>query len=248
MAPSPAFLKLYGDLPRQGVGTDWCTREAIHRLPPLRKPPAILDLGCGSGRQTMVLAQHFRSPIEAVDHCQLFLDQMMDAAKASGVDEFIRPRCDNFRRLPDQPASYDLVWGEGVANLLGFATALRTWGALLRGRGIMVLSEPTWLSSRPSAQAEAFWRAAYPEMTDIPGNLETAKKNGMAVFDHFVLPKSAWWDEYLGPLSRQASALRQAGEDDPELGGLIDDALDRISLFERYGDSFGYVFYLMRPA
>jgi len=243
-----AFIKLHGDLPRQGVGADWCTREALKRLPPLRKPPAVIDLGCGPGRQTIVLAQHFRSPIQAVDKCQLFLTQMMEAAAAAGVDQFITPRQEDFSSLRDPIGNYDLIWSEGATQVLGMEQTLKLWAPLLRPRGVMVVSECTWLADPAPAPAQSFWSHAYPAMTDLAGNIAHAHKAGLAVFDHFTLPRSAWWDEYYAPLSRRVSALRDESQSDPALAGYLAAMQEEIALFQRWGDSYGYVFYLMRPA
>jgi len=241
-------LKLHGDLPRQGVGADWCTREALGRLPPLRKPPAIIDLGCGPGRQTIVLANHFRTPIDAVDICPLFLDQMMDSAKAAEVDQWIRPRRESFAKLPDAPASFDLVWSEGAAGVLGLQASLELWAPLLRKRGIMVISDCTWLTAAPPAEIKDVWDKAYPGMTDGAGVVASAEAAGLKVFDQFSLPRSAWWDEYYTPLTRRIAALRDDAATDPALAALIAATQAEIAGFERYGDCFGYAFYLMRLA
>jgi len=243
-----AFIKLHGDLPRQGVGADWCTREALKRLPPLRKPPTVIDLGCGPGRQTIVLAQHFRTPIQAVDNCKLFLEQMTEAAAAAGVAELITPRLTDFSDLSDPMGSFDLVWSEGSARVLGMERSLALWAPLLRARGVMAVSECTWLAEPPPEPARAFWSHAYPEMTDIAGNIAHARKAGLTVFDHFTLPRSAWWDEYYAPLSRRLAALRNEAESDPALAAYLAATQEEIALFQRWGDSYGYVFYLMRPA
>ncbi|HEX8823356.1 MAG TPA: class I SAM-dependent methyltransferase, partial [Archangium sp.] len=53
-----AFFLLHTDLPREGPGSDDCTREALRRLRPwLPASPRVLDLGCGPGKQTLVLAR-----------------------------------------------------------------------------------------------------------------------------------------------------------------------------------------------
>ena len=248
MALDPAFLKLHGDLPRQGVGADWCTREALGRLPPLRKPPAVIDLGCGPGRQTIVLANHFRSPIDAVDICPLFLEQMIDSAKAAEVDQWIKPRRESFAKLLDAPGSFDLVWSEGSIGVLGWQTSLRLWAPLLRKRGIMVVSDCTWLTAAPPVEITDFWAKAYPGMTDSTGIGAIAEANGLKVFDQFTLPRSAWWDEYYAPLSRRIAALRDDAATDPGLAAIIAATQAEIAAFERFGDCYGYVFYLMRLA
>ena len=52
-----AIALLHQGLPREGPGDDGCTREALRRLPELRPEAVVLDLGCGPGGQTLVLAK-----------------------------------------------------------------------------------------------------------------------------------------------------------------------------------------------
>jgi len=248
MLENPAFWKLHQDLPRQGVGADWCSREALGRLPPLRKPPTILDLGCGPGRQSIVLAKHFRTPVQAVDLCQPYLDQMMDAAQAVGVESLIQPRREDFTRLPDAPRSIDLIWSEGAAWVMGMGPSLECWAPLLRDRGVMVVSDCVWTTETPPAEAKAFWSRAYPGMTDAVGVMALARQAGLTVFDHFPLPASAWWDEYYGPLRRRIAALRAEAAADEALAAQLDAAEAEIALFEKQGDSYGYAMFLMRPS
>ena len=248
MQSDQAYMALYGDLPRQGVGTDWCTREAIRRLPPLRKPTAILDLGCGPGRQSIVLAKHFQSPVQAVDHCPLFLEYMKQAAAAAEVAELIRPRLEDFTHLPDPDASFDLIWSEGGAQVMGMQASLEAWKPLLRNRGVMVISDFSWLVENPPPEAQAFWSKAYPTMTDIEGNLAIAQRAGLRVFEHFLLPRAAWWDEYYAPLQRRIAVLKQEPSNDKALAAKLAEAEAEIALFQRWGSSYGYIFYLMRPA
>jgi serine/threonine-protein kinase HipA len=49
------FIEIYTDLPQQGPGTMKNTLKALAKLP-LPPAPHILDVGCGTGRQTLQLA------------------------------------------------------------------------------------------------------------------------------------------------------------------------------------------------
>ncbi len=69
-----ALLTLHAGLPQQGLGSDTTTAEAIRRLPALPQPLRILDIDCGSGRQTLVLAPLLRGHVTAIDVHRLFLD------------------------------------------------------------------------------------------------------------------------------------------------------------------------------
>jgi serine/threonine-protein kinase HipA len=250
-----AFFALHCDLPREGPGNDASTREAIRRLPPLGRTageqPRILDLGCGPGRQTLVLARELNLPVTAIDVHEPFLDRLRRAARAAGLDHLITARRAGMEALAFPPGSVDLIWAEGSIFVIGFATGLSLWRPILRDGGIIVASELTWLTTSPAAEAAAFWREGYPPMTTVEDNIASAAAIGMEVFDHFVLPRAAWWDDYLGPLEARVAALRQqAGPAGPlpELAAVLDEADREIDLVRRHGDSFGYVFYLMRKS
>ena len=243
-----ATCTLYEDLPRPGQGADSCTREAIRLLPPLRTPPAIIDLGCGRGHQAIVLASHFKTPIIAVDENQTALDEMLDAAQAAGVGDLVHPRLGSLTTLPDAPESFDLVWSENGVHALGMERALALWAPLLRNRGIMMVGDCSWLLPNPPEDAAAFWRQIYPSMTDVATVQALAHKAGLRIYDSYALPRSIWRNEYFEPLSRRIAKKRDEAQHNPRLDAAIRKAETEIQMFERWGDRFQYVFYLMRRA
>jgi ubiquinone/menaquinone biosynthesis C-methylase UbiE len=248
MPTEPATSTLYEDLPRPGQGVDTCTREAIRLLPPLRTPPAILDLGCCRGHQTIVLASHFKAPVIVVDENQTALDEMLDAARAAGVASWIHPRLGSLSTLPDTKESFDLVWSENGVRTLGMEQAVALWSPLLRKRGVLVVGDCSWLAPNPPAEAEAFWRQRYyPKMTDVATVHAIAQRAGLRIYDSYALPRSIWRSEYFEPLSRRIAKRRGDAATDPGLDAAIHQAETEIQMFERWGDRFQYIFYLMRP-
>ncbi len=254
-----ALFHVHSGLPREGPGSDDATREAIRRLRAAPLEPGescsgqtagprlkrVLDIGCGPGRQTLVLARELQVPIVAIDFHEPFLDQLRQSARAAGLDHLIRPLRAGMESLDHAPGSVDLIWTEGAIYILGFATGLSLWRPLLREGGMVVASEITWLTKDPPAEVKDFWQQGYPPMTDIAGNLAHAAAAGYEVFDHFVLPQQAWWDDYLTPLERRAAELRPAATD-AELLLALDETEREIDIVRRFGEHFSYVFYLLR--
>jgi SAM-dependent methyltransferase len=248
MPLDPATSKLYEDLPRPGQGVESCTREAIRLLPPLRTPPAIIDLGCGRGHQTIVLASHFKAPVVAVDESQTALDEMMDAARAAGVESLIQPRLGPLSALPDAQESFDLVWSENGVRSLGMEKAIALWSPLLRKRGVLVVGDCSWILPNPPAEAADFWHERYPEMTDIATVHAMANRAGLRVYDSYALPRSIWRNEYFEPLSRRIAKRRSNATINHGLDAAIHRAETEIQMFDRWGDRFQFMFYLLRRA
>ena len=241
-----ALFKLHCDIPREGPGSDAATLDAIRRLPELPSRPRVLDLGCGPGRQTLVLARELQTTVIAVDIHEPYLQRLRQAAADDGLDELVITRQGRMEALEDEPGTIDLIWAEGSIFIVGFAEGLRLWRPLLRDPGLLVVSEAAWLTNDPPAEAKAYWNAEYPAMTTVEGNIDLARQGGYEVFDHFVLPRSAWWDEYLTPLGRRIPQLRPQAATDSALAEILDGTEREMAICDQYADAVGYVFFLMR--
>lgn len=238
------MFRLFEGLPRQGPGSEAGTREALRRLPALPAAPRVLDLGCGSGGSTVILAAALRTKVIAIDIHQPFLNQLQMTARERGLEQLIETRCVDMAAPGVPRDSVDLLWSEGAIHLLGFADGLSRWRPLLAPRGLVAVSECSWLDAHPPAEVARFWREAYPAMGSIEDNVVRARSVGLDALDHFALPAQAWWDDYYAPLERRMAEL--APRADPPLAEVIAETRCEIDLFRRFSDTYGYVFYLMR--
>ena len=245
-AQMDALFLLHEGLPRQGPGSDVLTGEALARAIHLPPTPQVLDLGCGSGASTLVLAHHLTGPITAVDVHPPYLDQLRRAAAAAGLAERIRPLCADFTCLDEDMGTFDLVWSEGAAFIMGFAPAVTQWRPLVRPGGYLVVSDCMWLSSERAADADAYFAHAYPSMATPAENTRAAIRAGFTVVDTLALPQEAWWTSYYDPLKRRISSLRRGGNLDSAMAETIAESEHEMALFEAYSTQFGYVFHVLR--
>ena len=81
MGLSPFFYRIFESIPRQGPGCAGATKHVFSLIPPLPGDAKILDIGCGSGTQTLDLAGLAPGTITAVDNHQPFLDMLNAKAK-----------------------------------------------------------------------------------------------------------------------------------------------------------------------
>lgn len=245
MTPEEAFFSLYEGLPRQGPGSESSTHEALRRLGTLPKTPRVIDLGCGSGASTLLLARELASPVVAVDQHQPFLDALAANAEQEGLKSLIQVRRADFAQLEEPPCSYDLVWSEGAAYLIGFEQALTLWRPLLAPGGRVALTELTWFVQAPSDEPRAFWKKAYPGMTSSAGNCGSANRVGFRVLDTFTLPTDDWWNEYYRPLRRRIATFRANHTVPRTIEAILSETEREMDIVERYSTEFGYVFYLL---
>lgn len=61
------FFELFSGLPRQGPGDGASTERALALVPPLGSASRVLDIGCGTGAQTRVLARSTPAHITEID-------------------------------------------------------------------------------------------------------------------------------------------------------------------------------------
>ena len=237
-----AIFQLYEGLARLGPGSDESTRRALALLPSLLPNPVILDLGCGTGASSLVLARETGGRITAVDIHEPFLDELERRAAKAGLAGRITTRRQSIDALTDPPRSYDLIWSEGAIYQIGFERGLRLWRPLLSPGGCLCLTEATWLTPEPPAKAHAFWAEAYPAMAAAEENVERARAAGYDCLGYFPLPRSDWEREYYAPLEARMNGLRL----DPVFEEIIAETDREIELYREHGDSYGYVFYAFK--
>ena len=194
----PEFIyELFSDMPRQGPGSDEYTRKAYVSLTNLPLQPNILDVGCGSGMQTLELARISGGEITALDNCQLFLDDLGKRAKAEGLDNKIKTVNGSMFELPYARSTFDLIWSEGAVYIIGFEKGLREWKPLIKQGGYLVVSELSWFKPDAPDELHTYLEGEYPAIKNIAENMEIIRQADYDEVASFILPESGWWDNFI---------------------------------------------------
>ena len=249
MAPDRAtalFFELFSGLPRQGPGTAASTRRALGLVPDVGPATRVLDVGCGTGAQTLVLAESSPARIVAVDNHPPFIDALNRTARGLGLADRLEARVADMRRLDFADGSFDLIWCEGAIYNVGFEAGLRDWRRLLRAAGHVALTEACWRQPDPPPACAAFWRREYPAMRDTSALLGAVAACGYETVGHFPLPASAWWDDYYRPLQDNVTAFRKRHHDAPDAQALADQCQEEIDVWRAWSDFYGYEFLVLR--
>lgn len=240
------LVNLHEGLPRLGPGNATSTLRALNMCRGLPGAPDILDVGCGAGAQTLVLAAATRGRITATDLFGSFLAQLAKDAHAQGLGEHIRTVQADMNALPFDEDSFDLVWSEGAVYNMGFDNGLTKWRPLVRSRGCLVVSEASWFTGNPPEKLWEFWAAHYPGMRSVQANLEAAESLGWASIGHFHLPVEAWAIDYYGPLRERLPLFRAAHADDADAQAVADMTEYEMELMDSHSEHFGYEFHILK--
>gem|GEM_PF-6543286 len=65
------------------------TLKALSYVPELNETSTILDIGCGTGAQTITLAKNTKAQITAIDMLTQFLEKLMQKARENNLQDRI---------------------------------------------------------------------------------------------------------------------------------------------------------------
>ncbi len=198
------FMQVFSGLDRWGPGTQAATLKALAMVP--SAPKAILEIGCGPGMATMTLAEATTARILATDTDAGALDRLRDRVAGKGLGDRVEVRNMDMAQLSVPDETWDVIWAEGSAYIIGVERALRDWRPLLRPGGVLVFSEMVWRTDAPSDALRAYWASEYPAMTRVPDRLEQAKQAGYRVLGHFDMGREAM-DAYYRPLEARVAEM-----------------------------------------
>lgn len=235
------FFEIHDGLNYQAPGEPDSTSRAYRQLS-LPDSPRILDVGCGPGAQTLVLARVSEGQITGFDNYAPYLETLKGNADRFHLAHLISTREGDMRDMPFDDGSFDLIWCEGAAYIIGFERALREWRRLLAPRGGIALTELCWLKPKPPEEIAAFWREGYPAMRDVSANLLAIEECGYRPVGNFVLPERAWQNYYI-PLEKRIAQLLVKYGDSDEKTALIAGEKREIEMRKQYAEWYGYVFF-----
>jgi ubiquinone/menaquinone biosynthesis C-methylase UbiE len=236
---------MFEELPRQGPGLDESTVRACSCIPSPFRGKKILDIGCGSGMQTLTLAKYFPDcQITASDIHQPFLDELGKRAKTAGLDGRIVTRLASMDNLPFEEQSFDSIWAEGSAFIMGLPAALSYWKKFLKHGGFLVFSDCTWFTDSPSEECREFFGTICPEMPSESGTGEIVRSAGFTVISSFRLPDAGWWNYYYSPLTERIPHLKEKFTANREALDIIQGLEQEMEIHRKYSKEYGYCFFI----
>jgi SAM-dependent methyltransferase len=206
----------------------------------------IADIGCGTGASTLVLATELDAHITAVDFLPEFLARLDSTAGRIGVSNRITTLAASMDDLPFAEAALDAIWSEGAIYNLGFAAGVEAWRRYLKPKGILAVSELTWLTNRRPEELQAHWDREYPEVDTAAGKLAVLERLGFSPIGYFPLPEYCWLDNYYRPMQQRFPDFLMRHENCDAAREIVAAEENEITLYERHKDFVSYGYYLAR--
>ncbi len=228
---------------RQGPGSKAITLTALQLIPNSNDIKTVADLGCGTGGQTLTLAQHLNAQITAVDLFPEFLEEVNVRAQNEGVANQIGVLQKSIDDLPFKE-ELDLIWSEGAIYNLGFKNGIQLWKDYLKPGGYLAVSEITWITGSRPKEIQEFWTHAYPEISQAKDKIVDLEDNGYNLVGYFKLPPESWLKTYYEPLEKTIPAFLERHDHSELAQKVAQEYLDELSLYKKYSKYFSYGFYI----
>jgi len=237
---------MYSPLPRQGPGSPETTRRAFELLGQLPEQPKVLDIGCGTGAQTMELAKLTPGHIIGLDVFDWALDGLARKVEAAGLIGRVHTIQQSMDAMEFPEETFDLIWSEGALYIMGFENALKACRKLLKPGGYLAASEASWFRDDAPEELRDFWMAGYPDIKAVDDNLQLIADCGYEVLGHFHLPDSTWWDDYYTPMLKLLPGLRAKYADSTDALATLDENETEMEMHRKYSAFYGYEFFVCR--
>lgn len=240
------IIDFHQDALRLGPGSDEETERALSFIDNLNKDAKILDLGCGTGAQTMVLAEKTTARIVAVDLFPQFLGKLEEKIQGRNLETRIKIEKGSMLELPYHDQEFDVIWAEGSIYNMGFAKGLQEWKRLLKPGGYMAVSEISWLTATRPTEVEEYWTKNYAEIDTISNKIKVIEESGYLPVAHFVLPEDCWVENYYQPILERSEAFVQKYNYQEEVRAFIEAGRQEADVYARFKDYYSYVFYIIK--
>ena len=186
---------------------------------PIIENPRILDVGCGSGVPTIMIAEKFNGKITAVDTDAKSIDILREKVKGLNFSNRVTLSNSSFLDIKIENNQYDLILAEGLLNVVGFQKGFLKIIKLLKSKGFIIIHD---------------------EFQNQSEKIKFIENNGCKILDSFVLDEQIWWNDYYKCLEKVISSILNE-----ELLKLFKSDLQEIIMFKKNPFRYKSTYYII---
>ena len=238
------ICEYFSSIERQGPGSPEVTIKALSFIDKLTDESHIADIGCGTGGQTMLLAQHAPGHITGIDLFPAFIDLFNSNAVKLDLQDRVKGVVGSMDKLPFHNDELDLIWSEGAIYNIGFEQGLNEWRKYLKKGGYIAVTEASWFTDERPDEINKFWQEAYSEIDTIPNKASQIQKAGYIPVATFILPENCWIERFYVPQVAAQEVFLKKYTGNKTAEGFIAYQRHEAQLYYRFKEYYGYVFYI----
>lgn len=235
------FMEVFSTLERWGPGSPTETLRALTMLPLIPSHnDSILEIGCGKGLATQILAKHTEAFITATDTEESALTALSQSFADMAASLRLKTVNADMANLPFSEGEFNLIWAEASAYVMGVENALKTWKPLLKHSGYLVFSDLVLTSETPSQTCLDYWSKEYPDIQTAELRRIQILNHGYKLLGDFQFEKSSW-DNYYLPLQKRVLELKFNKPDSKAIA----DIEREIDFYFNHCEQFGYQMFVL---
>jgi SAM-dependent methyltransferase len=238
------ICEYFSSIDRQGPGSPEATIKALGFIDNLTSASHIADIGCGTGGQTIVLAQNHPGFITGIDLFPTFIEKFNINALNCNVQDRVKGIVGSMEALPFQNEELDLIWSEGAIYNIGFKRGINEWHKFLKKGAFIAVSEASWFTLERPDEIDRYWMEAYPEIDLISNKVSQMEEAGYIPVATFILPETCWIDHFYTPQIQAQELFLKKYPNNKTAEELIANQRQEAMLYKKYKDYYGYVFYI----
>jgi SAM-dependent methyltransferase len=238
------ICEYFSSLERQGPGSPEITLKALNFIDNLSADSHIVDLGCGTGGQTMTLARNTSCKITGLDLFPAFIDLFNENAAKLQLSERVKGIVGSMDDLPFEKESLDLVWSEGAIYNIGFNKGVSEWRDFLKQGAYIAVTDASWFTNHRPDEIQEFWMEHYPEIDTIPNKVLQLQNAGYIPVATFVLPQNCWTEHFYAPQAKAQDLFLKKHKGNPTAENYIAFERYEMNMYQRFKEYYGYVFYI----
>ena len=241
------ICEYYSHFDRQNPGTPEITKKAlsfIENIDALSELSQIADIGCGTGGQTITLAQHTTANIIGIDLAPIMIEKFNKNMIENNLQKRVQGVVGSMDNLSFKNEELDMILSEGAIYNIGFERGLKEWNKYIKKDGYIIVSDASWFTEDRPSEITDFWMGAYAEIDTIPNCMSKMQKAGYIPIASFIVPEYCWTDNFYGShISFQDIFLKKyAGNKAVE--EFIAYERYEAQMYNKYKKYYGYVFYI----
>ncbi|MGE0088556.1 MAG: class I SAM-dependent methyltransferase [Bacteroidales bacterium] len=238
------ICEYFSSIERQGPGSPEVTLKALSFVDNLTNESHIADIGCGTGGQTMVLANNAKGQITGIDLFPKFIDLFNANAASLNLQGKVKGIVGSMDNLPFRNNELDLIWSEGAIYNIGFERGLNEWRQFIKTGGYIAVSEASWFTEKRPSEIDKFWQDAYPEIDTISNKIAIMQRAGYIPVASFILPENCWIENFYVPQVKAQKLFLDKYPGNKTAEDLVANERHEAILYSKYKEFYGYVFYI----